>query len=220
MGRIIAFCSILVEISKLLQLPVFAILPIIQIDMLRSAENSYPEQRLDLRFLRGLNRVFTRAYHRVEIINPANLPDHGPAILICNHVSGLDPAILQSATSRLIVWMMAKEYYEIPQIKWFFKRVEAIPVNRSGRDMSAMRAAMRAIDDGRIIGIFPEGKIEPDRELLKFQTGAAVLAMKTGVDIYPAYLTGTQRKQEMLQAISIPQRTRLSFGAAIRFNDP
>ena len=92
--------------------------------------------------------------------------------------------------------MMASEYYKIKAMKWMYELIEAIPVDRSGRDMAATRAALRALGKGHVLGIFPEGKIAPNRELLPFQSGVAMLAIKTKVPVYPAFLDGTQRGQE------------------------
>lgn len=158
------------------------------------------------------NRLFTRVYHRVEQLTPCTLPPHGPAILACNHTSGLDPLLIQSASRRVIVWMMAREYYEMPSLNWMLRRIEAIPVGRSGRDMAAMRGALRALKSGRIVGIFPEGRIERRRELMPFQTGAALMAIRAGVQVYPACLDGTQRNRSMLQSFLQAQTAQLAFG--------
>jgi 1-acyl-sn-glycerol-3-phosphate acyltransferase len=174
-----------------------------------------PENRLDCRLLRAVNVIFSRLYHNTRILTPQPLPRNGPGILIANHISGLDPLLIQSVCSRLIVWMMAREYYEIPQLNGIFRAISAIPVDRSGRDMPAMRSALRALDSGRILGIFPEGKIEPNHDLLPFQTGVALMASRAGVPIYPAYLDGIQRNLSMREAYIYRQRAALAFGRPI-----
>jgi 1-acyl-sn-glycerol-3-phosphate acyltransferase len=108
--------------------------------------------------------------------------------------------------------MMAREYYDIRGIGWVFKTMQTNPVDRGGRDTAATRAALRALDEGKVLGIFPEGRIEPSRELLPFQTGVAMMAAKTGVPVYPAYLDGTQRGRAMIPAIIRPCRASLRFG--------
>lgn len=175
-----------------------------------------PEDRLVIRLLQAFDVCFARIYHRVTVLSPQHLPKHGPAILICNHISGLDPMLIQSVCPRLIVWMMAREYYEIPGLRSVFKTVEAIPVDRGGRDLAATRAALRALQAGRILGVFPEGKIETSRELLPFQTGVALLALKAGVPVYPAYLNGTQRGRTMVQAFLYPNVATLAFGPVVQ----
>ena len=180
------------------------------------------EERLDIRLAQAANRMFTRIYHHTTILSPSRLPRKGPAILVCNHISGLDPLLIQSACRRMIVWMMAREYYDIWGLSWFFKRIQAIPVERSGRDTTATRAALRALHAGRVLGVFPEGRIETDSELLPFQTGVAMMAMKTGIAVYPTYLDGTQRGKEMLEALFRSNQVYVSFGQAMTFgrSDP
>lgn len=162
--------------------------------------------------------MFTRIYHHTTILSGSTLPRKGPAILVCNHISGLDPMLIQAACRRMIVWMMASEYYEIRGLRWFYRRIQAIPVYRSGRDTAATRTALRALHAGKVLGVFPEGRIEPNQQLLPFQTGVAMMAMKTGIDVYPAYLEGTQRGKEMLEAIFRSNRVHISFGPAISFS--
>ena len=175
-----------------------------------------PEDRLTIRLLQAFDVCFARIYHRVNVLSPQRLPKQGPAILICNHVSGLDPMLIQSVCPRLIVWMMAREYYEIPVLRPIFRTVEAIPVDRGGRDLAATRSALRALEAGRILGVFPEGKIEKSRQLLPFQTGVALMALKANVPVYPAYLDGSQRNKTMLQAFLYPNVATLAFGPVVQ----
>lgn len=165
-----------------------------------------------------LDVFFGRVYHQLGVQSRQRLPSNGPAILVSNHVSGLDPLLIQSVCPRLITWMMASEYYDVPAVGWVFKTVGAIPVQRSGRDLAATRAAMRALEEGAVLGIFPEGRLETSRELLPFQTGVALLAIKTGVPVYPVYLDGTQRGSGIAQAVIHPCRAAIAFGPAVDFD--
>src|SRR5690348_1940276 len=84
------------------------------------AEDTF-EDRLEIRLAQAANRMFTRIYHHTTVLSPPRLPRKGPAILVCNHVSGLDPLLVQSACPRMIVWLMAGEYYDTKGLSWFFK---------------------------------------------------------------------------------------------------
>lgn len=169
-------------------------------------------------FFRGINRLFTRVYHHVEVRSPPQIPPSGGAILVSNHISGLDPLVIQSALNRPVVWMMAKEYYEIASLRWLFELIQAIPVQRSGRDMVAMRSAMRTLENGNILGVFPEGRIAATRELLPFQTGVALMAAKTATPIYCCALDGNSRGLEMRQAFSRRCEIKLAFGGRSEFD--
>jgi 1-acyl-sn-glycerol-3-phosphate acyltransferase len=172
----------------------------------------HKEDTLIRRLLHASNRLVARVYHQLDVLSPCTIPREGPAILVSNHTSGLDPLLIQSVCPRLIVWMMAKEYYDHPVLGWVYRQVQAIPVARSGKDMAAMREALRALKEGRVLGVFPEGRIAPTRELLPFQPGIALLAARSGAEIYPCYLDGTQRGKEMIPAVANPQHAQIAFG--------
>jgi 1-acyl-sn-glycerol-3-phosphate acyltransferase len=142
----------------------------------------------------------------------------GRAILVSNHISGLDPVLIQSVCHRLVVWMMAKEYYDIKLLSWIFRQVEAIPVHRSGRDAVATRSAMRALQLQRVLGVFPEGRIEDTGEVLDFQTGAALMAIHTGATVYPVAIVGSQEGKEMGECFLYRQSAIVNFGAPVQFD--
>jgi len=146
------------------------------------------------------------------------LPRRGPAILVSNHISSLDPVMIQSACPRLIRWMMAAEYYNQKSLRWLLDSVGTIPVERSGRDMAATRAALRALEMGYVVGVFAEGRIETTPELIPFQQGIVLLAARSEAPICPAYIEGSQRNRDMLPAYLSPQRATLRFGPTLKLN--
>ena len=176
------------------------------------------EDRLPVRALHLADRLLTRVWHHTVVVRRHPLPPDGPAILVCNHTSGIDPFMLQAVCERVIVWMMAKEYYDLKVLTWAFRIIEAIPVDRAARDTASVRSALRALHDGRVLGIFPEGRIEPTPDLMEFQTGAALLAIKAKVPVYPAFLEGTQRYKSMPVAFALPNRATISFGPPVEFD--
>ncbi len=171
-----------------------------------------PENRPVIRMFQAMDVCYARIYHRLNVRAPCRLPRDGPAILASNHTSGLDPLLIQSVCSRLIVWMVAEEYVGLPVLNRIFQMIEAIPVGRDGRDMAATRQALRALQAGRILGVFPEGRIEKTPGLLPFQVGVALLAMKARVPVYPVRVDGTQRGRPMLHGFLRPQSADIAFG--------
>jgi 1-acyl-sn-glycerol-3-phosphate acyltransferase len=176
------------------------------------------ERRLIVRGGQRFVRAFTTLVHDLRLLTPSPIPRRGAGILVCNHTSSLDPILLQAACPRVITWMMAKEY-NVFGLRWFLNAIEPIMVERSGRDMAATRAALRALKDGKLLGLFPEGRIETSHELLEFQTGIALLAQKSGAPVYPAYLDGTLRGTGMLEAMISPQQATLAFGPPIHLTE-
>lgn len=177
------------------------------------------ERQIVVRSGKRICQAVTTYFHHLTVLTPCPIAATGGGILVSNHTSSLDPVPLQAACPRLITWMMAKEYAGVFGTQWFFRAIEPILVERSGRDMAATRLALRALKEGKILGLFPEGRIETSNELLEFQTGIALLAMKSGVPVYPAYLDGTQRCKGMVEALMVPNRITLAFGPAIQLTD-
>lgn len=171
------------------------------------------------RILRAIAGIYTRTFHHTRVHQQCNLPAKGPAILVCNHTSSIDPILLQARSPRLIRWMMAEEYFERQPMRWVFERVGVILVDRGNRDMGSIRAAMRVLGAGYVLGVFPEGRIETSRELIPFQSGIGLLAMKTRAPVYPAYLDGTQRGLEMIEAFYRRSEISIDFGEPVDLSD-
>ena len=177
------------------------------------------ESQLPVRILFLLDTLFARVYHHLTVIQPCQIPRRGPAIFAINHTSSIDPALVQSVCRhRLITWMMAQEYTDIKGTGWFYRTLGVITVQRTGRDSGPLRTALRALQAGKLLGVFPEGRIAPTREMLSFQTGLALMAIKTNVPVYPVYLDGTQRNKEMLQAVLVRNEATISFGPPVQFD--
>ncbi len=138
-----------------------------------------PEKSTLVRCLRSFTSIYSRIYHSLKIESPCQIPRTGPAILVSNHTSGLDPLLLQTGCPRLARWMMAREYFDQTGLQWLYKLVGAIPVQRTGYDTAATRAAIRALQNGLLLGVFPEGKIESTPDLIPFQQGIGLLALRT-----------------------------------------
>jgi 1-acyl-sn-glycerol-3-phosphate acyltransferase len=171
-----------------------------------------PENHWLVRAMLAGSGCYTKIFHRLTILRRSRLPKKGAAILVCNHTSSLDPLLLQAASQRLVRWMMAREYFDVKPLRLVFNGVGVILVQRGGRDMAATRAAMRALDAGYVLGVFPEGKIESSTDLIPFQNGIGLLALKTGAPVYPAFLDGTQRGQEMIQPFFVSNEVSVAFG--------
>jgi 1-acyl-sn-glycerol-3-phosphate acyltransferase len=169
------------------------------------------------RVLLGLNRILCHTFHRVNLLTPPPSAAvlAGGGIIAPNHTSSLDPLLVQSVLAVPIRWMMAKEYLETPGLGWLFRAVQVIPVNRTGQDLASTRAALRALRDGEVLGIFPEGKIETSREMLPLAPGIAYLAAQARTRVIPVWIEGTQRRQTMVGSYLMPQEANVAFGRPI-----
>ena len=87
------------------------------------------------------------------------LPRSGPAIVVANHVSGLDPLLLVSASRRPLRFIVAREQYRRPELKWLLRAMGCIPVDRERQPQKALRHALRSLREGEVVALFPEGRI-------------------------------------------------------------
>jgi len=182
---------------------------------------STPEIHGFLRVLWALNALYCLFWHQLKKTERAPLPEAGPAILISNHTCGIDHMLLQSTSRRLLGFMVAREYYEWVWIHWICRYIGCIPVNRDGHDFAATRAAIRALKEGRVLPIFPEGHIVPasGRRLDEIKPGTAYLAIHAQVPVVPAYIWGTPLTDEIIGALLSPSRARVIFGKPIDLSD-
>ena len=117
--------------------------------------------------------------------------------------------------------MIAKEFYDFWVCRPFCRLIGCIPVRRDGRDLAAIRAALRALEEGRVVPIFPEGKILPTsgRELGEGKSGVAFIALHARVPVIPAYIRGTPETKNVWKALITPSRARVVFGPPIDLSD-
>ena len=159
--------------------------------------------------------------HRLVLFNEAPLPAHGPAILIANHTSGVDNFLLQAGCRRVLGFMVAEQFHNVWPLSVFSRLIRCIPVRRDGRDLSATREALRALEQGRILPIFPEGRITPKsgREFGEGKPGAAFLTLKAGVPVIPAYIRGTPETNNVFRAGVTPSNARILFGEPLDLSE-
>ncbi len=189
--------------------------------MLRPGRGRYEEIRGFLRPLWWFNQLYVGVMHRLIVENEPPLPSEGPAILISNHTCGIDHLILQAGTRRLLGFIIAQEFFDHWLYHPFCKAIGCIPVKRDGRDQAAIRAALKTLKEGRVLPIFPEGRINPTsgREFLEPKPGAAYIALRAGVPVIPAYIRGTPATNEIGPSLMTPSHSRLRFGPPVDLSD-
>lgn len=152
------------------------------------------EHRLAGLYLRLLHRARLEGFERIEGL--ANLAgDAGGAgqglIVAANHTCGLDPVLLQMLVRRRIRWMMWTGQMA-PALGWLWRHLEVLPVEQDGRDLQTVRAAVRALDRGEVLGIFPEGGIaRPPGQVQAFQPGLGLLASRSSAPVLLCLVRGT-----------------------------
>jgi 1-acyl-sn-glycerol-3-phosphate acyltransferase len=144
-------------------------------------------------FLRWLVRFLFNIFCRVQVCGIENVPEHGAMIIATNHFSILDPPLGFAVIERDDVTVLVAEKYQThAMIKWVFRLVPGIFVNRGEPDLSALRTARRFLDAGGLLAVAPEGTRSHTGGLIEAKTGVAYLADKTSVPILPTAVMGTE----------------------------
>ena len=145
-------------------------------------------------------RILAPVFHllfRIRYVGRSNIPPDGGVILASNHISVLDPVIIAMAvttTGRAVRFLAAAEFFRKPVIGWGLRRIRQIPIRRGASDRRALEQAARVIRRGALAGIFPEGTLSPDGELLPGKRGAARLTLASGMPILPCGIWGTRAR--------------------------
>jgi len=165
--------------------------------------------------LDGLNRIFCHRFHRLSH-EELPLPPRGGAIVASNHISGLDPLLLIAASPRPLRFMIAREQYERWWLRWLFRAIGCIPVERSRSPRAAFHAARAALERGEVVALFPHGRIHLDHHPpAPLKRGVALMAGMTGTPIVPARVEGVRGQGLTVAAVVIRSRARVRAFAPI-----
>lgn len=141
------------------------------------------------RFLRPILTFLMKVIFRPRIIGKENIPSEGCMILASNHTNILDPVLILASTKRTVHFLAKKELID-GAFGFAFKHMGIIPVNRKIKDKTVIASAETLLEDGELIGIFPEGTTEKGRGFLPFKIGAVKIASNTDSKILPIAISG------------------------------
>ena len=135
----------------------------------------------------------------------------GPLIVVSNHTAGADVPLIQAVCPFEIRWMMARSM-QVEFLQWFWEWARVIGVDVSGRDSAALREAIRHVEGGGVVGIFPEGGLErPARQIMAFQAGVGLLIKKSGAKVLPVVIDGTPQVDPAWASLWRFGRARVRF---------
>lgn len=173
----------------------------------------------------GLKRVLPpllRRFFAFRVTGLEQLPRRGPYIVAANHANYLDGVVLGAALPRRISFLvMPRVYRATPLHPYFHDAVGSIPVSLARPDPGAIRRALRVLEQGGVVGIFPEGPFSRHGRLVRGQPGVALVALRSGVPVVPAAISGTFHALAA-RRFFVPRRVPLSvrFGKPLRFTTP
>ena len=146
-------------------------------------------------------------------------PPHGAWVLAANHGSYIDPIVLGAAVRRRVAFLMTEVVWRRPSMRWFYRWNRAIPVAARGGNRDALRAARAILQQGRVIGIFPEGGLARDGLPLLGNPGAMSLVLNEGVPIVPVGIVGASAALPPGALWPRPRRITIRFGKPITANE-
>jgi 1-acyl-sn-glycerol-3-phosphate acyltransferase len=142
-------------------------------------------------------------------------PPAGPFVLAANHASFLDPLVLGAVTRRRVVYLMTEVVWRSRGLGWFYRWNRAIPLSARGGNRDALRAAREVLQQGRALGIFPEGGLSRDGLPMLGNPGAVALVLQEKVPVVPVGIVGAHAAMPAGAAWPRPRRITVRFGAPI-----
>lgn len=138
--------------------------------------------------------LMTNVMYRIKHKGLEHIPDDGPCVLVCNHVSYVDALLLAGSIRRPARFVMFKPIYDMPVLNYIFKIGKTIPIDSKSRNPDIYEAAFERIheelDAGEVVCIFPEGKLTNDGEIDEFKAGIDKILARDPVPVVPMALKG------------------------------
>ena len=142
--------------------------------------------------MRFLAWILVNTIYRVRASGVENIPDKGPAVVVCNHVSYMDPIVLSACIRRPMRFVMYYKIFQLPLLRFLFQHAKAIPIASAKEDERLMKEAFEKVDAelaaGNIVCIFPEGGITSDGEVQRFRPGIERVIANRPVPVVPIAL--------------------------------
>jgi 1-acyl-sn-glycerol-3-phosphate acyltransferase len=167
---------------------------------------------------RTIARPIMRTLYRARVEGLEHIPSDGPAIISPNHRSFFDSPLVMAMASRPVVFLGKAEYMDSAKTRYLFPAIGMVPIKRDVKkaSMAALQTAADLLNDGRLVGIYPEGTRSRDGLLHRGHTGVAHLAVMTDAPIVPVGITGTEHVQPIGSSFPRPFRRPVT----IRFGEP
>jgi hypothetical protein len=144
--------------------------------------------------MRFLAWLLVHTVYRVRKVGLEHLPEDGPCVIVCNHVSYVDAVVIAASIRRPIRFVMDHRIFRVPVLSFIFRTMRTIPIAPAKEDPAmkdrAFASAKEALEAGEIVGIFPEGKLTESGEMNPFRPGVGQIVAATPVPVIPMALSG------------------------------
>ena len=144
--------------------------------------------------LRFVAWLLVHTFYRIRLVHAERIPEHGAAVLVCNHVSYVDAVVIMAESPRPIRFVMDHRIFRTPFAGWLFRHAKAIPIAPAHEDAAMLEraydACAAALAEGELVCIFPEGKLTRDGELNPFRHGVTRIVERAPAPVIPMALRG------------------------------
>ncbi|MEM9190857.1 MAG: 1-acyl-sn-glycerol-3-phosphate acyltransferase, partial [Myxococcota bacterium] len=151
-------------------------------------------QAVYIAFLQLAARIFSCLAYRFRVRGRNNVPEHGAALIVANHPSFIDAVILGGFARRPVRFVMDHKFYNTPLLHWIVRCARAIPIASRKENPTLVDQAFEEIDralaEGEVVVIFPEGKVSRDGAMSPFRPGVERILRRRSVPVIPAALSG------------------------------
>ncbi len=171
-------------------------------------------------FLRGLLKILCKILFRVSFEGRENVPREGGLIVVANHVSHLDPIIVGIALDRPVYFMAKEELFQVRLLGSLLAKLNAFPVRRGTADRRAIQRSLELLEEGKVLGMFPEGRRSEDGVIGTLHHGPSTFAYKTGVPILPVGIMGTGEALKKGTRIPKLRKVHVRIGEPMHFIKP
>ena len=167
--------------------------------------------------MRFVDWLLISLFYRVRSKGLERIPDAGPALLVCNHVSFMDALIIMGSVRRPVRFVMYYRIFRFPILSFVFRTAKAIPIAGAKEDPVLLARAFEQIDDalsqGELVCVFPEGSLSCNGEIASFRPGVEKILAKRPVPVIPLALRGLwasmwSRRDSRLGRARLPRRFR------------
>jgi 1-acyl-sn-glycerol-3-phosphate acyltransferase len=135
-------------------------------------------------------RALSRLYFGLRLDGTEHIPRVGPVVIVPNHQTYADPVLVTIPVRRPIYYMAWSRLFDVRGLSWMIRRLRAFPVELESRDPRATREAVRLLQAGEAVMIFPEGERSLDGRVGRFKPGAFRLAVSLGAPVLPVTIAG------------------------------
>jgi len=139
--------------------------------------------------------IIFKLFFRLKVTGQQNIPQDGPFIIVANHSSLLDPVILGVSVRPKVIFVAAAYLFEIRWLGYLLRKADSIPIHRENNtnNIKSIKQALKILQRGGVLGIFPEGGVDRQKDDLPIKAGAAYLATRVGVPIVPIKIKGADK---------------------------